>query len=56
MFLLQVGETKSVASVQIHALYFFFSLARLLLMHRHSLSKSYLTQDKLATLKRCQKQ
>ena len=55
MFFLQVGETKSVASVQNDALYLFFNLARLLLMHRHFPSKSYLTQDKLATLKRSQK-
>ena len=55
MFFVQVGETKSVASVQNDALYFFFNLARLLVMNRHFLSKSYLTEDKLAILKRCQK-
>ena len=54
--LLLTVETKSVASVQLDAVYFFFSLVRLLLTYRHFLSKSYLTQDKLAYLKRCHKQ
>ena len=42
-----VAALESVPSVEIYANYFFFNL------YRHFLSKSYLTQDKLAN---CQKQ